>query len=207
MIELRKPTTFEAMKAQTIEYLKEVHELYISKYDGKDFIIIDSHEQLEKIENYLTQYIDDFTDEYDLNMLQIEYGFDDEYTTCHNCNKIVCMTPNYYGDMLDYTLTNECELLCNDCIDIEDLIVELTNNPNKCLKSNLVTSNSLLQKGWILHNLDSYQSGLYRGMNGDPKKIVKTIDTAKYDYIFYLSSTSQFYIEFDLYIKLKGVEL
>jgi len=91
-----------------------------------------NYEQFGKTEhnwrqvNKLTDFIE--------NRCNALTGFDDEYTSCSSCAKIISTTPGYYGDQKNYIMT-EYDILCRNCVldDPESIIDDFKNDPGKAL--------------------------------------------------------------------------
>lgn len=174
---------------------------FIGNYEDNNFLVLESWEEKERIENFMSNYMDlnDFYYSSLDSLFSSNYGFGDEYTTCYGCNNIVCLTPGYYGDQPKYHVFEEsCELLCKNCISIDNLIEDVKNDPSKCIKSSLFTKEDLKNEGFVLLN-ENFQSGLHKGMNDDPKKIFDLFKNQHNEIVFFLNETSQFYVSFSAY--------
>lgn len=202
MIELRKTKTTKEMTSLLSQYLQNDFNSSIGTYEGNDFLLLEGCSEKEKIEEFLSNYIDSNGFVYSSldSLFSSNYGFSDEYTICYGCNNIICLTPGYYEDQPKYHVFNEaCEILCKDCIDIEELIENVKNDPKKCIKRSLFTTKDIEDQGFILLNNKEYQNGLHAGMNDDPQKIFDQFKNKYSEIVFFLNETSQFYIEFLVY--------
>lgn len=156
---------------------------YIGTYDDKDFLVLEGWDDKKTIEENLGKDLDG----------NIAYGFSDEYTTCSNCGKIVKTSADSYSWTPDYVVFQGCMLLCTDCIDIDDYIEELKNNPKN---ANVIFDESdFVEKGFIKLNDDEYESG-WHGTNDDPTEIFENLSSKYEEIIFSITNTSQFSTNF-----------
>lgn len=131
----------------------------------------------------------------------IEYGFDDEYTTCSECyNNIVRHSPDSY-DWTPPLLTDE-GYICDDCAPkYKDYILEEFCNVAK----NIPNQFSTHELGLVKVNKDSYQQGMHRGMDDTPEPILEAFSKTDID-IWFKVHPSQFYYDFDVYVKKENLE-
>ena len=203
MITLNKKFNSNDMMVKLSEFLNDRNfNSSINQYEGSDFLLLEGHDEKEKIEKFLTNYQDlhGFYYESVDSLFSSNYGFSDEYVTCNGCGNIICTTPGYYGDQPKYhTFMEACEILCKDCIDIEELIQDVKNNPKNCIKRSLFTEKDIEKEGFVLLNSENFQNGFYEGMNDDPQKILEQFQNRYNEIVFFLNETSQFYLEFSAY--------
>ena len=126
-----------------------------------------------------------------------ELEWEDEWTTCSDCGKLVRTSRDCYQWTPHYAILNDCELVCLDCLDEGDYLAEIANDATKaCMPSIDPTI-----YGWELEE-DHFENGLHKGMNDKPENIAKKIPSDK-DFVFKLDETSQFYITFSVYTATK----
>ncbi len=183
------------------------------EFEGESFLIVSGWQEIEDFQEVLKQYyIEEDDQEQELELEDIlEYigmekdawGFDDEYSTCNNCYKIIRTSPTHYGWMPNFIYFDH-ELICGECIreDSSEYLEYILNNPEK---ANTILDPEVLEKeGYKKHN-GEYESGLHIGMDDDPKKVFAKLKD-KYNVIFHLYETSQFYITWHVYTKEKEEE-
>lgn len=206
MINLNKVFSYENMIIKLNDFLNNNDfNSFIGNYENNSFLVLESWKEVEQIEKYLNRFIDIYDFNYSIdNLFNSDYGFSDEYITCYGCNDIISLTPSYYSEQTKYHIF-ECEILCHNCIDIDDLIENVKNNTDKCIKSSLFSEKDIEKQGFILLNDENFQNGLHSFMNDDPKKIFDLFKDKYNEIVFYLNETSQFYIEFSIYGRNKEV--
>lgn len=199
MINLLKFISEDEILEKLSQYMLNDFNSSICTYKEQPFLLLSGWDEKDQIELFLGAYCDDIQRQWDIDVLfQYSYGFDDEYTQCSNCCQIIRTSPDSYSWQPDY-LQTECEILCQDCYTIEDVIQININNPNTAINSTDFDSSELINAGFELINKDSYQNGLHEGMNDNPKEIYNQLQNQYNDIIFVISEQSQFYIEFDVY--------
>lgn len=136
-----------------------------------------------------------------------EAGFlcewDDEWLVCDGCYKAFRCSPDSYSWSM-YGHIGDGEVLCGDCIaeDPEEYLEELENNPKKCVLQAIARKLKLEDHGYTPIEPE-FDSGLHRGMDADPEKILAGLlrDNPGEKFIFVQTDQSQFYISFQAYLK------
>jgi hypothetical protein len=163
---------------------------YITLYNEEVFLLLESTTENEIIEEYMLKTFN-ISHLWDI----IESGYSDEYFTCHNCNKVM------HNDDGNFIIT-KWELLCTDCIDIDIIIEEYTNEPKKALTDKITSIELLTNEGFI--DLDkTYENGLYEGMNDEPEKILNDLNKKYNEVIFFINANNTFMVEFTVLVRSK----
>ncbi len=135
-----------------------------------------------------------------LELMGYSCEWEDEWASCGNCYKAVRTSPNSYGWSQYWTLFNDCELICGDCIkeSPEEYLEKLENNPKHCDTIGLDLENL----GYTLME-DDFENGFHQGMNANPQEILGKYQEKYPDgkFIFVLDEPSQFYIKFSIWKK------
>lgn len=158
----------------------------ITEYENKPFLIVDSWEDLDLLVSHLSIT--------DLDEL-IDWGFSDEFMTCGDCNCAI----NYYNDK--YFIDSENGTIqCLDCLDNNEYLDYIINNPNRANKG-ILNTNFIIENGFVLYKSD-YEYGLY-GVNDNPEAIFNEINDKfeSVDILFNISDSNPFAINFDAYIR------
>lgn len=128
--------------------------------------------------------------------------WEDEWTMCGQCYKVVRTSPSSYGWTRYWAIIGDCELICGDCLkdDPTDYLEELENNPKHCLTFDL----DLEELGYVMIEED-FENGWHPGQDDDPKTILERLlkDNPEGKYIFNLDEQSQFYIGFSIWKKIE----
>lgn len=131
--------------------------------------------------------------------------WEDEWTMCGNCYKVIRTNPNSYGWQQYFSIIGECDLVCGNCIkeDPTEYLEQLENNPKNCMTIDI----DLEENGYELME-DEFESGLHEGMNSNPTQILNNWIEKYPDgkFIFVLDEQSQFYIGFSIWKKKEEVE-
>jgi hypothetical protein len=126
-----------------------------------------------------------------------ELEWEDEWTTCYDCGKAVRTQANSYSWTGHYRIMNECEVVCLDCLNWEDYLESIEDDPKTCCPPDI----NPLEFGYVKHN-GTFESGFYPGQTDDPNKIMKEMQAIGMAHIvFRQSEQSQFYIRFEAYYK------
>lgn len=157
-------------------------------YQGEDFLLLEAYEELEIIEAAIGMELYKATDD--------NYGFSDEYTTCSRCGNLVKTSPDSYAWTPDYAILYECELVCKDCLEFDEYITELINDPKKA--NTIFDESEILDHDFIKLNEDDYESGWY-GQVDDPKDIFNQVSEKYDEIIFSITNQEQFRTEFAVY--------
>lgn len=122
---------------------------------------------------------------------ELEWG--DEWCACYECGKPVRTSGDSYGWRASYAIVNDCEVLCRECIDYPELLVEYVNNPEKAW--------SFDQK-WLIDANFAEIDGKYHGglqdFSVDPCKVYRKLkaEFPDDDIVFFIDSVEQFGLEF-----------
>lgn len=172
----------------------------ISKYNGEDFMIVDSWDDVIEIQKALDPSFEP-KDKYDTKVLDdyMPWGFSDSYVVCDECGDVICTEPDSKHWKADFFVSDN-GIVCGDCVreDPQDYIEYLVNNPNNA--NTILDPSNLEDEGFEKLDGDTYQSGYY-GRNDDPKSILKDLMN-KYpqgEFIFNVIGVGQFAVDFDVY--------
>ena len=181
-------------------------------HKGTPFLIVDGWSEARKIESYLRnnlpkEILDDITlryGDYETDCINYctdnEWGFYDEYTTCTDCGKVICTSPNSYSWMPNFYV-GDGFIVCFKCFEnYHDRYLEsLINNPEIC--NQLMTDKQLENTGFKKYNTYPYKNGLYEGMNDNPKKIYERLKPQYNEIVFSQCVQGQFHIAFDVWVR------
>lgn len=133
---------------------------------------------------------------------RFDLHWDDEWTYCDECHKIVKTSPSSYFWKQSYIWANDDCIICKECVlsseeEQENYIKTLINDPKKVELLDL----DLESMGFEKLNDHSFENGLHRGMDDDPQKILDKLlkQYPNGEFVFCNFKTSQFYITFDIY--------
>lgn len=190
----------------------------IGEYEEKSFLIVPCwnsielaikglgeieglKEELEK-EGFEFSFDDIISYLFDTAKYDSNWGFNDEYTTCQECNKVVRTSPDSYSWLPQSAIVNECELLCSECIkaDPQSYIEGLVNNPKK---ANTILNDEELEEQGFTKLEKEYENGFYEGMNDEPQKIYEGLCSEYEEILFSITDSGQFHIGFVTYVKDK----
>lgn len=133
-----------------------------------------------------------------------KHGFscewEDEWLVCDECYKAFRSSPDSYGwEMYGYIGDGFC--VCGDCIDWEEYLQGMENEPTKAVSCSLFHSHRKEIESRYTLVQGGFENGFHQGMDDDPKKILAKLlekDTSG-RYLFVISEQSQFYITFEVY--------
>jgi hypothetical protein len=126
-----------------------------------------------------------------------ELEWSDEWSTCSDCGKALRTSPDSYGWQPSYFILHDCEFLCVDCINVEEYLETLEDNPRTALNDHINPADY----GYVKLEGD-FESGLHPGQNSNPKLIFQRLHTAGHKrLLFNIDEQSQFYITFSIWEK------
>lgn len=190
-----KATAKDIRKIQEIINNNDMN-VFIGTLDGEPFLVFSSTNEEEMIQKHFKRKL--------WNV--IEFGYDDEHTTCTGCGKIIRTSPTHYGWTPDYLITDG-EIFCKDCITFDIVEGQMLNNPSRCntiYKEDDFISHGYTKYGRVLPYGGfeyEYETGLHEGMNDDPKKVYDQLKDDYKNIIFSITEQSQFYTKWCVYVK------
>jgi hypothetical protein len=128
-----------------------------------------------------------------------ELEWEDEWYTCSGCGKAFRTSPDSYGWQPSYAdLSEHGELLCFDCVDPEEYLESLEDNPRRALNLPEIDP---ANHGYVRLNENEFENGWY-GIEDDPQAIYKKVTQAGHKRIlFQISGVGQFSINFNVWKK------
>ncbi len=146
-----------------------------------------------------------------LEKIGCELEWQDEWTSCGDCGKLVRTEPDSYSWTRSYDIVNECELICHNCLkaDAPAYLESLEDQPTKAIPFGEFNPDDY---GYVKVNKESYENGWY-GTTDDPKAIAKELrNKGVRRFIFTIDGVGQFNMEFSVWVHesevgmLEGVE-
>lgn len=185
---------------------------------GDDFVIVETWDEVHKIEETVKDYLKSL-DKVNEDLLELHnfdnivgyaldqgrrgnWGFSDEYTTCSNCDVVICTSPDSYFWVPGYYVFDG-SILCSECVkdNPEILISELVNNPNT---ANTILSPAELEELGFKQVGGEYETGLY-GIVDDPKKVFEELTNEYDEILFNISEKQQFTTYWTVWVRVGDV--
>lgn len=141
-----------------------------------------------------------------LEKLGVETEWEDEWTYCHNCEKLVRTQPDSYCWRPYYYMFDYGDILCGDCIleDPEEYLTRLEGDPRKAITFDGI---DLEEYGYKLL-YENLENGFHGGQDDDPNVIAESLAKAGVDrFVFTIDYTGQFDIQFSVYVHESQFEL
>lgn len=145
---------------------------------------------------------------------EIEWGFDDEYSTCDSCGDVLRTSPDSYDWTPEYYETENGERFCEECSQ------KYSNDAIEEIQHAIDNGDSPKSYNWIFDLSEEWQqvkhpyyahskweNGLHHGQNDSPLKqgkivrFVKHNDTSLFQIVFRVYP-SQFTVEWDAFIRV-----
>jgi hypothetical protein len=145
-----------------------------------------------------------------LDRIGVEAEWYDQVDPCSDCQKLMQSHPTHYGWQAKYLRDPEGQIVCFDCIDLDDDSfleeMEYIDNHDKCIPD--VLARHLPEWGWQPYN-GTYENGWHPGQTDRPDKILAGIQDKhpNLSVVFRLDETSQFYISFTAWTKDRSEEI
>ena len=181
---------------ELLEYLGERFNKNYAFYDG---VCEPGYDDKPVILANWNEYPDSLVDQLENEGYYVDY--DDEWIYCDDCGKVFrCIGGSYGWEM--YGVIFDGYAICGDCLDGEEYLKSIENDPRKALTCALLDKHNPTDHGYELVQ-DGYENGLHEHMNDHPSKIFSELmkDDPYGKYIFAISDQSQFYITFSVYKK------
>lgn len=125
-----------------------------------------------------------------------ELEWEDEWTTCSSCGKALRTSPDCYSWQPAY-IEQECEILCNECVEPESYLESLEDQSKRALNN---TNINPADHGYIKIEGD-FENGWY-GREDDPAKLLKQLhDEGHHRVLFQVSDVGQFSVGFCAWYK------
>lgn len=135
-----------------------------------------------------------------LEKLGIRIEWSDEWSSCDACGKLCRTTADSYGWTPSFTIVNDCELICHNCLDPAEHLSSLEDNPNSC---NTISRINPEDYGYTW--LAEYQHGFYPGQTDNPREIIKDWQEKGYEgIIFNMDRVGQFDQHFSAWARVIG---
>ncbi len=117
--------------------------------------------------------------------------WNDEWTSCYDCNKIVRTQPDCYSWTPSYIFDDDaCEIICRNCVeeDPERILHVFEGNPDKALTIDI----DLSDYGYSLL-MDDLRTSMHKGETTDPQEVYKFLSGKNIEkFIFKLEYNEQF---------------
>lgn len=133
-----------------------------------------------------------------LERLGVECEWEDEWTTCAECYRAIRTSPDCYSWTPAYLLANECEPVCEACVesDPEPYLLELEGNARSAWTLDIDPE----AHGYVRAE-DGFETGFHPGQNDDPADVAERLaDAGVSRYVFRLDSTGQFDATWSVYV-------
>ena len=186
---------------EVIGAIPGVYAYFIYHDDDYGFLIVDGSSDVAKIEEVFGTSLDEVMNQIHGGTNGWEmWGYRDEYTQCDECGALIRTQPDSYSWKADFSIVNECEMLCGDCIRKEPTgyVNELINNSHKA--NTILSTKQLEECGFSRINAD-FSNGYY-GREDSPHKIMEKLQEAGYDeVIFNIDSVGQFETNFEAWVR------
>lgn len=125
----------------------------------------------------------------------VELHWLDEWTSCEDCARIFRTQPDSYGWLM-YGAFTDNGIFCADHLSFDDIAESYINEPSRALTFPL----NLEDEGFSLYGA-RYENGWHPGQNDEPEAILTEALRHWREGIFKISSSGQFDIEFELWVR------
>jgi hypothetical protein len=131
----------------------------------------------------------------------IECEWDDEWSVCDHCSKLIRIQPDSYGWTPSYHFSDiDCDLSCLECIK-EDAASYLEEFEGDSQKANPIKDIDPSDYGYIKVNNRQYTTGLYFGQTDSPEDIARELEKSGINrYLFNLDESGQFHTKWSVYV-------
>jgi hypothetical protein len=149
--------------------------------------------------NYFTRDVTDV-----LQRAGFACEWNDEWSKCEDCGKLVRTSGDSYGWQPYYVLQNDCEIVCLDCVDWADYLESCEDNAHKAVMRACDPSKYGYQ---LLSEPGEYENGLHQEQDDNPVTILRALqEKGEKGIVFRVPETSQFYITFEVWARGVTIE-
>lgn len=126
-----------------------------------------------------------------------ELEWQDEWCTCQECGKAVRTSADSYSWTPYFTIFNGCELVCNDCVDPEEVFRFYEQDASRACSLDADPEDY----GYVRVNEESFESGWHEGQTDNPKDIALSLERSGIDRFFFkIDGVGQFDTRFSVYV-------
>lgn len=136
----------------------------------------------------------------------LECEWSDEWSTCHECGKLVRTQPDSYSWKQSFHYVEAEGCLCVDCVekDPESFLYSLEGN---CETASTLDINPK-QYGYVRVNAESYETGYYFRQDKHPAGIAKDLEEKGITrYLFTIDNNEQFCTHWSVFVHESEAEL
>lgn len=179
----------------------------MNKTDDTLYIIFHGWDEHKKFVKMCQEYMNDENlQDYDIEKeFDCELVFDDEYSTCDDCQHVIRTSADSYSWQPDFYV-GDGFIVCGDCFRDETdyqeaYLKERTNNPKVAING-LMTEEHLEDLGFKKANIESFESGWhdYR-QNDNPNEIYEKLENIFYEVVFMVDGVGQFDVNFSVWVR------
>lgn len=136
-----------------------------------------------------------------LERLGYEFEWEDEWSDCSSCGKLIRTNPNGYGWRRYYYETDDCDRICGDCVQSDDSECQRYLEWLEGSYTRAMTFDLDLAKLGYVHNEARFEHGFHHGQDADPKKVAEELKRRGINrFIFELDSVGQFDMDFSFWV-------
>lgn len=127
--------------------------------------------------------------------------WEDEWAICDGCGRAVRTSPDSYGWQPNYVTDDDCTILCAGCLDIDDYLRSIEDNPQKCCFAWIDPS----EHGYVRVSREGeYESGLRPGQDDRPEDILRRLHAEGVRHVIFRSpGQGQFEISFETWRRVE----
>jgi hypothetical protein len=132
------------------------------------------------------------------------YGieWEDEWSTCDNCGGAIRIQPDSYSWQPTYFDFPDGDRLCRECVDLEDYLESIEDDPKKCCFAWAVDPAEHDYE--LVTGPGEFESGFHEGQNDNPETVLVNLHKRGIRrVVFRIASSGQFDVAFEAWAKIK----
>jgi hypothetical protein len=187
---------------QLIEKTKVMDGLQFGKYEGDDYVVVDSYDTIE----LMNKLLNESGIEHDGAENEIgEHGYQEDYYYCHDCFQFIYVAPQYNGQPNKFvTIGHDCpDYLCLECAKNNrksEYVQHHINNYNSALMQNgIVTEEELTNMGFSKYG--QFSAGMVYGMSDSPQDVYNRLATDWDDVLFMIEDYNPFDTHYSVWVR------
>ena len=128
--------------------------------------------------------------------------WEDEWCTCDGCGRVVRVQPDSCGWQPAHITTEDGEIYCQECTDVEEYLESLEDDPRKCCFAWIDPEEYGYER---VSESGEYEAGLREGQNDRPEVVLKALHAQGVrGVLFRVSDTGQFDVNFETWRRITG---
>lgn len=174
--------------------------------DSNEYVIVGEHKDIDSFVNFAIECLNLNSEEYGEieieNLLDVTFVFNDEYTKCTECGKVIKTTPSGCTWQPDY-FVGDGYIVCEECFnnneDYQEAYLEDRINNHEKAVGDLLEEGKLIDLGFKKIEME-YEQGMY-DRHDNPSEILNELNEKYEEVVFVITDSNTFMTRFVPYVR------